>query len=158
MSVEIERKFLVADNSWQDDIERTITIMQGYLYADKQKAIRIRIQNEEAFLTIKGSTGSDVTRLEYEYEIPIEDATEMLSSMTDQKIIKYRCLVTVGDHVWEVDMFQMDNDGLVVAEIELSSEDEDFVLPTWLGMEVTSDPRYLNSNLIEHPYCNWNKQ
>ena len=155
MGVEIERKFLVADESWRESATSAPAIMQGYLAATPRATVRIRVRGEEAFLTIKGAT-SEVTRSEFEYPIPLHDAAAMLRELAQGPIIeKVRHIVPVGDHQWEVDVFAGDNEGLVVAEIELGDPGEGFAMPGWAGTEVSDDPRYFNVNLAARPYRTW---
>lgn len=153
MGVEIERKFLVASQQWKANQEGVL-FKQGYLNQDPERTIRIRIAAAKAFLTIKGIP-SGVTRLEFEYEIPLDDGEELLGLCQGSLIEKYRYHVVVGEKTWEVDEFLGENQGLVVAEIELVSETETFLLPEWIGEEVSGDPRYSNSNLVSYPYSAW---
>lgn len=155
MGVEIERKFLVADDSWRDAVTSSTRIMQGYLTSGKAVTVRVRIRGEQGFLTIKGAT-SGVTRSEYEYEIPLADAESMLAELAQGPVIdKVRHEVRVGDHTWDLDVFAGDNEGLVMAEVELASDSEAFVLPAWAGAEVSHDARYFNVNLAARPYRTW---
>ena len=154
MSVEIERKFLV-NEKWKPE-GRSIHVKQGYLPGTGHMLVRVRQEDKRAFLTLKGRT-EGITRSEYEYEIPMQDAGELLERCEKPIIEKTRYLVPAGPHTWEVDVFAGANEGLVVAEIELSHEDEPFDRPAWLGREVSDDTRYYNSNLAAHPYCNWEK-
>ena len=155
MNYEIERKFLV-DGDYKSHAFNHYRIVQGYLSSVLERVVRIRIQGDTAYLTIK-STVSDTefTRYEWEREIPVQDAEEMLKFCEKEIIDKTRHLVKVGAHVFEVDEFYGNNQGLVVAEVELASEDEVFEKPDWLGEEVTSDDRYYNSMLVKHPYSEW---
>jgi CYTH domain-containing protein len=155
MAIEIERKFLVVGNDWREAIPTRIC--QGYLNRDKGRTVRIRIAGEQAYLTIKGNT-CGATRAEFEYEIPLVDAEQLLSLCEKPVIQKLRRLISYCGNTWEVDEFQGENTGLVVAEIELESEDQEFSIPSWIGREVTEDPRYFNSNLVNNPYCMWYKQ
>lgn len=155
MKYEIERKFLVKKDLW-DRIEKPNgeLFRQGYISTDPNKTIRVRVTDESAFLTFKGLTvGSK--RLEYEYEIPIKDAKEILDEFTDVSISKRRYKINHNGKVWEVDEFLDDNLGLVVAELELRNEDEKFDLPDWIDKEVTEDVKYFNSNLSFNPFKNW---
>lgn len=155
MALEIERKYLVADESWRDQAESASHIMQGYLVSTARVTVRVRIRGEEAFLTIKGAT-SGVTRTEFEFPIEVAEAAEMLRTLATGPVIeKVRHIVPVGEHRWEIDVFAGDNEGLVLAEIELSSPQEHFVVPSWVGSEVSDDPRYFNVNLAAHPYRTW---
>ncbi len=152
MGVEIERKFLVKEG-WQPTGE-SVSIKQGYLPGTGPMLVRIRLEDQRALLTLKGRT-EGVTRSEYEYEIPVQDAQELLLRCRKKVVEKTRYFVIHGDYTWEVDVFAGANKGLVVAELELSDENEDFDRPDWLGAEVSSDARYYNSNLAEHPFSEW---
>lgn len=154
MGVEIERKFLVTGDGWREGAGELFK--QGYLCADSKRSVRVRRTSKGAKLTIKGVQDSLVSRYEFEYDIPVADADSILASLCIQPIIeKTRYRVTVGAHLWEVDEFHGANAGLVVAEIELTSEDEVFNKPAWVGKEVSDDPRYLNSSLATKPYSSW---
>ncbi|WP_313703293.1 CYTH domain-containing protein [Massilia sp.] len=154
MGVEIERKFLVDGEAWRTLGAATL-LRQGYLSVDPARTVRVRIDGERAFLTIKGkSVGA--SRGEWEYPIPVADAAQLLDGLCQQPLVeKVRRRIAVGPHTWEVDEFLGANAGLVVAEIELAFEDEAFDKPDWIGREVTGDTRYFNSNLIRHPYSQW---
>lgn len=153
MPKEIERKFLVTDNHWRS--APGIKYRQGYISRSEQRSVRIRTTPDKAFLTIKG-TSTGITRLEFEYEIPMTEANELLNLMCEKPIIeKTRHKIEHEGMTWEVDEFHGENSGLVVAEIELESEDQKFSKPDWIGEEVTGDSRYLNVNLIVNPYCSW---
>ena len=154
MAKEIERKFLIAGEGWRDEAAGTF-FRQGYLSTVKERTVRVRSKGDQGFLTVKGiSVGA--TRAEFEYEIPLEDANEMLDSLCERPIIeKTRYRVSYQGFVWEVDEFAGDNAGLIVAEIELASEDQKFPRPPWVGREVSDDPRYFNANLIAHPFKAW---
>lgn len=156
MAVEIERKFLVTNDGWRAAVKKSGYYRQGYLANMSGNAsVRVRIADDHANLNIKSMT-LGVTRQEYEYEIPLQDAREMLDNLCIGPVIeKTRHLVDHGDHTWEIDVFNGDNDGLIVAEIELSSEDESFELPAWAGKEVSDDKRYYNVCLAQHPYKEW---
>ncbi|NVM77913.1 adenylate cyclase [Duganella sp. SG902] len=154
MGVEIERKFLVRGDGWMA-LGEPVFFKQGYLSSHKERVVRVRIEGERAVLTIKGAN-QGATRGEWEYEIPVAEAAELLDGLCEQPLIeKYRRRITYAGNVWEVDEFLGANAGLVVAEIELRSEDQPFDKPDWIGEEVTSDLRYLNSNLIKRPYSTW---
>ena len=154
MGVEIERKFLLQGEGWRGLGQSTL-LRQGYLNSHKERTVRVRIAGDAAFLTIK-SANVGARRGEWEYPIPVAEAAELLDGLCEQPLIeKYRHRITLGGHVWEVDEFLGANAGLVVAEIELASEDEVFDKPDWIGAEVTGDVRYLNSNLIKQPYTTW---
>lgn len=154
MSIEIERKFLVIGDAWRE--APAVFYSQGYLNRDKARTVRVRIAGEEAFLTIKGqSVGA--SRAEFEYPIPVTDARNLLALCEQPLIEKYRRKISYEGFIWEVDEFLGENQGLVVAEIELPSEDAVFAIPKWVGAEVTSDPRYFNSNLSRLPFTRWEK-
>jgi adenylate cyclase len=156
MGVEIERKFLVADRSVVASLSGT-AMRQGYLSIDPERTVRVRVSGVRAFVTIKGPpSDSGASRAEYEYEIPVPEAEELLDRLALRPLIeKTRYRVAVGRLVWEIDVFTGANDGLVVAEVELSSEATAVVLPDWIGEEVTGDPRYYNASLVSHPYRDW---
>jgi CYTH domain-containing protein len=121
----------------------------------QQATVRVRIAGDRAFLTLKGAT-TGITRLEFEYEIPVGDADTLLTELCQAPLIeKTRYRIPIGNHTWEVDEFWGDNAGLIVAEVELKSADEPIELPAWVGQEVSNDPRYYNANLVQHPYCTW---
>lgn len=152
MAIEIERKFLVVGDAWR--VADAIYYCQGYLNTDKTRTVRVRIAGESGYLTIKGvSIGA--TRAEFEYEIPRDDATQLLKLCEQPLIEKYRRKIICHGMVWEVDEFLGDNLWLVVAEIELRSEEQSYTRPEWVGDEVTSDTRYFNSSLINNPFKNW---
>jgi adenylate cyclase len=154
MSVEIERKFLVRDARWKS-LGQGVLLRQGYLSSDPERIVRVRIEGESAVLTIKGRVVG-VTRGEWEYPIPLNDAKAFLDGLCERPIIeKKRYRIAHEGMIWEVDEFLGDNAGLVVAEIELESEDQVFAKPEWVGEEVTHDPRYFNSSLLRHPYSSW---
>ena len=154
MGKEIERKFLVIGEAWRGLAQGTL-YRQGYLNSAKERTVRVRTAGDRAFLTIKGLTVG-ASRVEYEYEIPFEDGNFLLDNLAEKPIIeKKRYRIPQGKFVWEIDEFFGENQGLIVAEIELESEDEAFDRPEWAGQEVTGDPRYFNSNLIRHPYTRW---
>jgi adenylate cyclase len=154
MPKEIERKFLVKSDAFKSPGNAEY-IHQGFLSTTKERVVRIRIKGEKAFLTIKGLS-SGATRAEFEYRIPIEDAEYMLAGMCEKPTIeKHRYIVHYKGFTWEVDEFHGENEGLIIAEIELPSEDTSFERPDWIGAEVTSDPKYYNSNLVKHPFKSW---
>lgn len=158
MAHEIERKFRVKDPSWRFHVTTQQVIKQGYLGSVERCSIRVRISDERAFLNIKGAT-LGVVRKEYEYEIPLADAEELLADFCRKPILeKIRHHVPHAGHLWEIDVFGGDNEGLIVAEIELSDVDEPFELPPWAGEEVSHDRRYYNVCLIDHPYKNWGSE
>ncbi len=152
MSVEIERKFKVKDTFRPTDAGMSIT--QGYLLREPKRTVRIRIAGIQGFLTIKGETHG-AARLEYEYEIPAEEARELLALCPPPLVEKTRYVEVFAGKRWEVDVFHGENGGLVIAEIELESEDEAFALPAWVGAEVTGETRYYNAALIAYPYRLW---
>lgn len=155
MGIEIERKFLVTGDGWRDAAEPGRRMRQGYLGRLEKASVRVRQADDAAWLNIKGAT-LGIQRREYEYEIPLADAREMLDELcTGDLIEKVRHDVPYAGHVWEVDVFEGANAGLVVAEIELSAADEPFERPDWLGDEVSDDPRYYNVCLVEHPWRDW---
>ena len=154
MAKEIERKFLVVGDVWRT-LAKGTRYRQGYLSTVKERTVRVRTIDGKGFLTVKGPT-IGATRSEYEYEIPAADANEMLDALCEKPIIeKNRYKIPVGDLTWEVDEFFGVNEGLIVAEIELMSEDQSFDKPAWVGAEVTDDPRYFNANLIARPFSAW---
>ncbi|NHA15316.1 CYTH domain-containing protein [Thioalkalivibrio sp. XN279] len=153
MPHEIERKFLVRDDSWRDGAEGR-RMRQGYLSLDPERTVRVRISGDRAWLNVKGRTDG-VRRLEFEYPIPVDDATALLALCGGAVVDKTRYLVRHGAHTWEVDEFHGDNEGLLVAEIELAHEDEPFVRPPWTGSEVSGEPRYYNASLAQHPFKAW---
>jgi len=155
MAKEIERKFLVKGNEWQTKIQRSVKYRQGYLNDAQQCSIRIRIGGEKAFLNIKSST-LGIQRHEYEYPIPLQDANEMLDQFCQGALVeKTRHYVQDQGHLWEVDVFEGDNAGLIVAELELDDENQQFSLPEWVGQDVSDDPRYYNVCLVKHPFKHW---
>lgn len=154
MGTEIERKFLMKDDSWRSLAEGT-KYRQGYLNSTKERVVRVRTIDDKGFLTIKGIT-TGATRVEYEYEIPDAEATAMLDELCEKPLIeKNRYKIDFGGLIWEVDEFFGENQGLIVAEVELESEDQQFEKPEWIGEEVTGEPKYFNSNLIQNPYQKW---
>lgn len=153
---EIERKFLVLSDAFKAAATTQNRIVQGYLNSDPERTVRVRIKGNKGFLTIKGKgNASGTTRLEWEKEIPVSDAELLLPLCEKGMIDKIRYEVPVGKHVYEVDVFSGDNDGLIVAEIELNTEEELFEKPGWLGKEVTGEERYYNAFLSNFPYKNW---
>jgi len=154
MGQEIERKFLVAGTSWKDGAASTL-IRQGYLSSTKERAVRVRVAGGKAFLTIKGATHG-ITRTEFEYPIPVDDAEAMLDALCERPLIeKTRWAVVFAGFTWEVDEFHGKNAGLVVAEVELPSADTTPQLPAWIREEVSLDPRYFNANLVKNPFNSW---
>ncbi len=155
MATEIERKFLVKNDLWHEHIITSSVLKQAYLSTRRNATVRVRIAGDQAFLTIK-STTVGISRAEFEYGIPVVDAEAMLLLRQSGAVIeKTRYRVQCGNHVWDLDIFQGENRGLQVAEVELESEAEQFQMPQWAGAEVSHDHRYQNSNLIDHPYSAW---
>ena len=153
MGIEIERKFLVKDDSWKTDADTGRVCRQGYLLSDQGMTVRVRVIGAQGFLTIKGPT-IGITRKEFEYEIPAVDA-EALLALCGNLVEKVRYLVPHAGLVWELDVFAGGNEGLVMAEIELESEGRKFELPAWAGEEVSGDHRYYNACLAAHPFTGW---
>ena len=154
MALEIERKFLLKNNTWRP-AERSVHCRQAYLVAEPGLVVRIRTIDDQAALAIK-TQAAGIARHEYEYTIPLEDAEELLAGPIQGTIVeKQRHYVIHASHTWEIDVFEGDNAGLVIAEIELDDEHEAFDLPPWVGLEITADPRYLNANLARLPYTAW---
>ncbi|HHX2504400.1 CYTH domain-containing protein [Neisseria mucosa] len=154
MTVEIERRFLLADDSWREASGEPLVLQQGYLSVEKERTIRVRIIGSQAWLTLKGYI-SDMTRSEFEYEIPLAHAQAMMADMCPFKMEKYRYRVEFEGFVYEIDEYFGDNAPLIVAEIELPSEDTEFPKPSWLGKEITSDGKFTNAYLSKHPYSSW---
>lgn len=155
---EIERKFLVKSDNFKEQSSKKISIIQAYLNTHPERTIRIRINDNDAYLTIKGKSSEDgLTRFEWEKKIPMEEARKLLKICEPGKIEKYRHHVNAGKHTYEVDEFLGENHGLVIAELELEEEEDKFEKPEWLGEEVTGNLDYYNSNLIANPYKNWKK-
>jgi len=154
MGLEIERKFLVTGTAWRALAAGVLT-RQGYLASAVDRTVRVRIAGERGFLTVKGKS-RDLSRAEFEYAIPVEDAAAMLAGLCEKPLIeKTRYRVPFGAHTWEVDEFHGANAGLVVAEVELASADEEPALPPWVGREVSRDERYFNVNLVKKPFTTW---
>ena len=155
MGIEIERKYLIANDSWQENADEGIQMIQGYMSSNDKSSVRIRVNGEIAKLNIKSKT-IGAQRSEFDYLIPVAEAMEMLETLCNKPFIKKtRYHVKFQDHTWEIDVFAGENQGLIVAELELNSVDENFVLPDWIGKEVTDDPRYYNICLVSHPYKDW---
>ncbi len=152
MAKEIERKFLVKDDTWRN--ANGTTYRQGYLSSVKERTVRVRTLKNKGYLTIKG-IAVGAARMEFEYEIPRKDADTLLNICEQPLIEKKRYRLEHDGFVWEVDEFIGNNQGLIIAEVELESEDQEFSIPDWVGEEVTGDPRYFNSNLIKNPYTKW---
>lgn len=158
MAQEIERKFLVKDNSYREKAFSSSHIKQGYICSARGRTVRVRIRDEKGYLTIKGASDSSGTsRYEWEREIPLQEAEELMLLCEPGMIDKTRFLVRAGKHVFEVDEFYGENQGLVIAEVELGSENEDFERPDFLGEEVTGQVKYYNSFLMKNPYTHWNR-
>ena len=153
MAIEIERKFLVKAELFKP-VDEGQFIAQGYLSSTPERTIRVRIKKHHGYLTIKGKN-EGICRAEFEYEIPESDAKELLELCEPTIIVKRRYIVDVESSRWEVDIFEGENEGLIVAEIELQSENEEFNKPDWIGDEVSNDARYYNSNLSKRPYKSW---
>jgi len=154
MAKEIERKFLLKNENWKTQVDKSFTIKQGYLSTNPERTVRIRIKGKKGILTIKGIT-KGISRLEYEYEIPFQDAIELLDLCEQPIIEKERYIIIDGKLKWEIDIFEGINKGLELAEVELESEDQKVNLPNWIEKEVTSDKRYYNSSLIKMPFKDW---
>jgi adenylate cyclase len=155
MAIEIEHKFLLANDDWREHVSHFVKYRQGYLSSLATSSIRVRTSNDQAWLNIKTAT-IGTHRHEYEYEIPMADANEILTNLCRKPLIeKTRYFVTDNNFLWEIDEFEGDNQGLIVAEIELDATGQSFSKPLWLGREVTEDLRYYNNNLALHPYSEW---
>lgn len=151
MSIEIERKFLVNKNLWQPP-DHGIIYKQGYINTHNETTVRVRVAGDQGFITLKTKT-EGISRSEFEYPIPLQDAEEMLAIMCDRPLIeKKRYKIKINQLIWEIDEFFGDNQGLLLAEVELTSEDQTISLPPWIDKEVTGDIRYYNSNLVKNPY------
>lgn len=154
--VEIERKFLVKSQAFKNEASESNRIVQGFLNTDPLRTVRVRVSGDKGFITVKGKGNqSGTTRFEWEREIPMTEAEALIPLCEPGVIDKKRYLVEVGKHVYEVDEFFGDNSGLIVAEVELEHEEEDFLKPNWLGDEVTSDIKYYNSQLSKNPFKTW---
>ncbi len=155
MATEIEHKFLLKNDNWRKEIYKSVYYKQGYLSSTDKNSIRIRISDSNAWINIKSPVVGR-QRQEFEYEIPLSDADEILETLCHHPLIeKTRHFVNHQGHVWEIDEFRGDNAGLIVAEIELSSLEEEFTLPEWADQEVTHELRYYNNQLCKNPYKNW---
>lgn len=156
MAQEIERKFLVLDDSYKHEAFAKSHIRQGYICSERGRTVRVRIKDERTYLTIKGpSENGGLSRYEFEQEIPFDDAQQLMQLCEPGIIDKTRWLVKSGEHTFEVDEFHGENDGLVVAEVELESEQDTPIIPHFIGKEVTGDRRYYNSQLRQRPYTSW---
>ncbi len=156
MPLEIERKFLLKNKDWKAVADQGTILKQAYLNTDPERTVRVRIKGQHGFLTIKGKTVKS-TRQEFEYEIPLEDALSLLKLCKTPVIEKIRYLVQADELTWEIDIFEGINAGLEMAEVELTAENQQVILPDWIGKEVTEDPRYYNSNLVQFPFSEWQK-
>lgn len=157
MALEIEHKFLLANDAWRSEIKHSVQYRQGYLSSSPLSSVRVRVSDTQAWLNIKSAT-LGTHRQEYEYEIPLTDANAILDTLCIKPLIeKTRHFIFRNPHVWEVDEFSGENAGLIVAEIELSQIGEAFTKPNWLGLEVTDDLRYYNNNLTKSPFKDWGK-
>ena len=155
MGMEIERKYLVRDDRWRGQSRTAAPYRQGYLSMDPARSVRVRIAGDSAAVTIKGPS-SGAARSEFEYPIPIHDAEEILAELCVKPIIaKTRHIVLFAGHKWEIDEFQGENEGLIIAEVEIDDASREIALPDWAGAEVTGDARYFNLNLVTHPYNSW---
>ena len=155
MGVEIERKFLVNPEKWDKLVKpESAHYRQGYLVDDDKKTIRVRVTDTQGYITFKGPT-ANFSRKEFEYKIPVKDGNELLDQFAESEVEKIRYRIEFEGKLWEVDVFLGDNEGLIVAEIELTNEDEQFSMPDWVTEEVSGDERYYNSNLSVHPFKKW---
>ncbi|MFW2440623.1 MAG: CYTH domain-containing protein [Arenicellales bacterium] len=154
MGIEIERKFLVKKNLWEASANNGANFKQAYLSQGGPCSVRVRREGNKANLNIKSAT-LGIVRQEFEYSIPLDEAEELLSLFCDKTVTKKRYKIDYAGKTWEIDVFTGDNDGLIVAEIELDHPDEDFELPPWAGDEVSGEARYYNTELARHPFCTW---
>lgn len=155
MPIEIERKFLISGDAWRDHVSQSRHMRQGYLSGDEGRAsVRVRIEGDEAHLNIKAAVVG-ASRAEYDYLIPLAEGLEIFETLCAGRVKKTRHVVVHGGHAWEIDEFEGDNAGLIVAEIELTDAREPFARPDWLGAEVTQEKRYYNHSLSLHPYRQW---
>jgi adenylate cyclase len=158
MAIEIEHKFLLANNNWREEVTKKVDYKQGYLSSQPTSSIRVRVSDNQAWLNIKSAT-IGTHRSEYEYEIPFSDANEILTNLCSQPLIeKTRHLIFRDGYTWEIDEFHGVNQGLIVAEIELTKIGESFTKPLWVGREVTEDLRYYNNNLAKNPFSTWEQK
>ncbi len=156
MGTEIERKFLLIGDAWRENARGTL-LRQGYISTQPGRTVRVRTANNQGYLTLKGKT-TGITRCEFEYPIPLDDANMLLDQLCEQPILeKIRYLIDYKGFTWEVDEFLGDNAGLLIAEIELEAEDQSFAKPEWIGEEVSGDRRYFNSSLSRYPFLRWEK-
>jgi len=155
LAIEIERKFTIKNDSWRQQINKSQRYVQGYLAGNERTSVRIRIAGEQANINIKSAT-LGIFRQEYEYPLPLEDAEKMLADLCEKPVIdKVRHFVTHAGKIWEIDEFSGENEGLIVAEIELNDIEEQFELPDWADKDVSDDKRYYNVSLVKHPYKDW---
>lgn len=154
MGLEIERKFLLKNEDWRSEIQESTTIKQGYLNTHIERTVRVRVKGNKGFLTIKGKT-ENVSRKEFEYEIPVEEAIAMIALCEQPVIEKTRNIIKQNGFTWEIDEFDGENKGLIVAEVELENEGQIIQLPNWIDEEVSNDPKYYNSSLLARPFKNW---
>lgn len=155
MAIEIERKFLVKNDAWKAVNHTYKQYKQAYFCNTSKVSVRIRTSDDKAWVSFKSAT-IDISRFEYEYVVPLKEAEHLMGEFSQGSIIsKTRYFIPVGTHLWELDVFEGDNKGLIVAEIELSDENEEFIKPDWIGKEVSKDSRYFNSNLVTFPYKDW---
>ncbi len=158
MGHEIERKFLVKDDSWRRCCHKGKRYRQGYLSSDSKRVVRVRIEEERGVLTIKGPA-TDTVRSEFEYEIPVSDASTLLAELSIPPVIeKTRYSLAIDGLTWEVDEFKGENSGLIIAEVELDHPDQVITLPAWVGREVTGEVRFYNTSLIRYPYNRWSRE
>jgi adenylate cyclase len=157
MAVEIERKFLVTDDSWRSLATGTL-YRQGYIATEAGATVRVRLVGDRGYLTIKSKLGQ-ISRTEYEYPIPASDAREMLDNLCEPPLIeKIRYKIPLAELIWEIDEFAGENEGLILAEVELPTENYSFNLPEWIGREVSDDPRYFNASLVKYPFKKWSAE
>ncbi len=157
MATEIERKYLVNSMAWKVKADEGTRLLQGYMANTEKVAIRVRIAGEQAWLTLK-SASAGIRRLEFEYPLPVADARQIMDEFCQGQVIdKTRYRLPLGGHVWEIDVFHDANEGLVLAEIELKNEQDDFTLPAWIEREVSADKRYYNAYLSQTPYSTWSE-
>lgn len=155
MGIEIERKFLLNNSDWRNEAGEPVRFRQGYLVGSDKSSVRVRVEGDKAYINIKSAT-LGIQRQEYQYSIPIDEAEEILNTLCGKPLIeKNRYYIKKNKHTWEIDEFFGDNQGLIVAEIELDHEDELFEKPGWLGEDVSDDTRYYNVCLVKHPYKDW---
>jgi adenylate cyclase len=154
--IERERKFLIKNEEWRSAVkDGGELIRQGYLVAEKERSVRVRVAGDMGYLAVKGETVG-IACLEYEYPIPVDEADEILTTLCDRPLIeKIRYRIPYEDSLWEIDEFRGENQGLIVAEVEMDDAREDIPLPHWIGEEVSHDPRYLNVNLVKKPFFTW---